>query len=369
MIKVLHIFKITGISGSENHLLTLLPGLVKKGVKIAVVMMVEPGNPVNKFSEKLIEFGINVFRVNIGFDISLPAFLKIRKIIRSQKPDIVHTHLIHGDFYGILAAKNYGVKKIISSKHNDNEFRKRFFSKIVNRYLNSRVDKIIVISNAIGRFYRKYEKSDPDKIEVVYYGLKNFKKHLIDKKLRKELGYHDSSIVFGIIARLNKQKGHKYLIKAFKEVSDQHKEARLLLVGDGELSKELEEMTIRLGLSDFVRFLGHREDIADIYNVFDVFIHPSLWEGFGLVFLEAMSFSLPIIATRVSAIPEIIKDGKTGILVSSKNVIELIKAMIWMIENPEKRVIMGMEGKNRVDTFFPEDKMIDKITDIYKLLL
>jgi glycosyltransferase involved in cell wall biosynthesis len=367
MVNVLHIFKITGISGSENHLLTLLPGLVKRGVKIGVVMLVEPGKPVNKFSEKLEEFGIDVFRVQIGFDISLPAFLRIRKIIISQKPDVVHTHLIHGDLYGILAAKSSGVKKIISSKHNDNEFRKRSLSRILNRYLNNQADKIIVISKALQRFYKKYEKGDPDKIEVIYYGLNKFTKSQQDRNLRKKLGYHERNIVFGIIARLNKQKGHTYLLNAFKEVSNRYKDARLLIVGDGELKKELQKKTRYLGLSDFVCFLGHREDIADIYNVFDVFIHPSLWEGFGLVFLEAMSFSLPVIATRVSAIPEIVNDRVTGILVPSKSDIELRKSMIWMIENPEKRTRMGQEGKNRIDLCFPVGKMVEKTLDIYKL--
>ena len=113
--KVLHIFKITGVSGSENHLLTLLPGLAKRGLEIVVIMMVEPGNPVPEFSDILEKSGIRVSRVKIGFYISIPAFFSVMRIIKKEMPDIVHTHLIHGDYYGTLAARQLGISRIITS--------------------------------------------------------------------------------------------------------------------------------------------------------------------------------------------------------------------------------------------------------------
>jgi glycosyltransferase involved in cell wall biosynthesis len=364
--KVLHVFKITGISGSENHLLTLLPGLVKKGVKIQVVMMEEPGKPVVKFAEILENSGIEVFRVAIGLDLSVPVFFKIRKIIANQKPDIVHTHLIHGDLYGGLAARSAGIKRIVSSKHNDDEFRNRFFMKSINRFINHRTCRIIAISNAMKEFSIRNEGIDPGKIEVIHYGLVDFEKSLRDKNLRKKLGYGPEHIVFGIIARLTKQKGHRYLLEAFARVQSRHDCARLLIAGDGEMRGELERITRKLGLEKKVKFLGIREDTADIYHVLDIFVHPSLWEGFGLVFLEAMSFSLPIIATKVSAIPELVEDGGNGILVMPQNSHVLEKAMLDLIENPEKRLRLGKTGKKRLRAIFGVDNMVEKVFDVYE---
>jgi glycosyltransferase involved in cell wall biosynthesis len=364
--KILHIFKITGISGSENHLLTLLPRLAERGLEVVVIMMVEPGNPVNEFSQILEKSGVRIFRVIIGFHISLPAFLKIKGIIKAEMPNIVHTHLIHGDFYGTLAARQVGIKRIITSKHNDDNFRRMRLIRYFNRYFNRRAEKVIVISSALEHFCIKFEHVDPGKIEVIRYGLDDFSSKLGDLDLREKLGYQSEDILFGIIARLTEQKGHVYLIRAFREVKKKYPRAKLLVVGSGEMKEELEGLVSELNLDTVVKFTGRREDTADIYHALDVFVHPSIWEGFGLVFLEAMSFSLSIIATRVSAIPEVVKDGETGILVSPKNITELAEAMIWMIENPAKRVKMGRFGKNRVDRVFPVDKMVDKIIGIYK---
>lgn len=367
--KVCHVFKIKAICGSENHLLTLLPRLAAGGAEIAVVMMHEPKNPVPEFSSRLERHGIDVFRVKIGCDLSLSALLKVVRILKSEKPDIVHTHLIHGDLYGTLAAKMAGIEKIVSSKHNDDRFRRRLLLKQLNRYLNRKARRIIVISEALKNFTIRHERIDPEKVAVIHYGLKDFEQSLNDKNLREKLGYKKEDIVFGIIARLIEQKGHRYLLEAFRAVGNKHRQARLLIVGDGELREELERLTHDLGLDRQVRFLGRREDTADIYHALDVFVHPSLWEGFGLVFLEAMSFSLPIIAAKVSAIPELVQDGETGLLVPPENIPQLVKAMTWMIEHPKERKRMGTRGRQRLLTDFGHEKMVAKTMSLYEKML
>ncbi len=364
--KVYHVFKIKAICGSEKHLLTLLPQLAARGIGIGVILLVEPGKPVPEFSHPLERHGIKVSRVKIGFDLSLPALVKVTRLLKSEKPDIVHTHLIHGDLYGTLAARRAGIRKIISSKHNDDQFRKQFVLKKLIHYLNRQAVAVIAISGALKEFCIQHENIPPEKIEVIHYGLEGFEKSLKDQNLRQRLGYTNDEILFGIIARLSEQKGHRYLLTAFKELVCQCPNGRLLIVGDGRLQGELEKLSSILGLSPYVRFLGRREDTADIYNALDVFVHPSLWEGFGLVFLEAMSFALPIIATNVSAIPELVAHGKNGMLVPAGNVPELVKAMAWMIEHPQKRREMGQAGRERLLYSFGIEKMVEKTLSIYE---
>lgn len=364
--KVLHVLKITAISGSENHLLSLLPLLADRCVDIVVVVMIEPGKPVRDFSERLEKHGIKVLPVKIGLDLSLPALLKITRIMKREQPDIVHTHLIHGDLYGILSARIAGIREIFSTKHNEDRFRKNFILQTLNRCLNSQARKIIAISPALKEFCIQYEKIDPQKIVVIPYGLEGYDKTLKDRRLRQRLGYGKEQIVFGIVARLTEQKGHTYLLQAFREVVDESDNVRLLIAGDGTLRGKLEALTRKLGLESYVDFLGRRGCTADIYNALDVFIHPSLWEGFGLVFLEAMSFALPIIATRVSAIPDIIRNGETGILVPAKNIPELAEAMKWMILHPDERKEMGKSGKQKLQDSFGVETMVERTYEIYQ---
>jgi len=364
--KVAHVFKIKAVSGSENHLLTLLPPMVVRGVKVIVIMLVEPGTPVFEFSEVLETQGIKVYRVEIGAHISFAAFTGIVKVLKSEKPDLVHTHLIHGDLYGTLAARWLGIKKIVSSKHNDDRFRRKVIIQWMNRFLNRRVAAVIVISHALKDFCIGFEKIHPPKIKVIHYGLEGFSNRMKNKDLRQTLGYEDDQVLFGIIARLTEQKGHIYLLEAFKKLAADYPRARLLIVGNGELDDSLKKMTRQLNLEGRVSFLGRREDTADLYNAFDIFVHPSLWEGFGLVFLEAMTFSLPVVATGVSAIPELIVDGETGILVPPAEVEGLARAMAWMMDNPKERILMGEKGARRLKESFGMDKMVDETLSVYR---
>jgi len=367
--KVIHVFKITGVSGSENHLLTLLPALKNKGLDIIVIMMENPKLSIGDFYQKLKSVGIKVYRVKIKFNLSITVFRKIKNILKTENPDIVHTHLIHGDLYGILTAKSSGVKNIISSKHNDDDFRNKFHIKYLNKFLNKRLSKVIVISEALKKFSIEIEKIRIDKIVTIRYGLDNFELRLKNENLREHLGYRDDEYIFGIIARLTEQKGHIYLLEAFKNIVKKHKKARLLIVGDGVLRKQLETIVKDDNIENFVQFLGRREDTADIYNAIDAFIHPSLWEGFGLVFLEAMSFALPVIATNVSAIPEVVEKNRTGLLVKPKNSEELFVAMEKFINDKDMAKKYGKMGKIRVKDKFNVETMVERTKEVYLKVL
>ena len=258
-----------------------------------------------------------------------------------------------------------GIKKIISSKHNDDDFRNKSYIKYLNKWLNKKVSKVIVISEALKQFSIEVEKINLNKIIVIRYGLDNFELKVKNKNLRKQLGYTDKDFVFGIIARLTEQKGHIYLLEAFKKISTKHKEVKLLIVGDGHLKNHLKDIVEKINLKNSVHFLGIREDTPDIYNAIDAFIHPSLWEGFGLVFLEAMSFSLPIIATNVSAIPEVVEKDRTGVLVKPKNSEELFAAMEVFIKDKALAKKYGEMGKIRVKEKFSVENMVNKTSKVY----
>jgi glycosyltransferase involved in cell wall biosynthesis len=202
----------------------------------------------------------------------------------------------------------------------------------------------------------------------VYYGLPISEQNREVIDVRSEFGLSKGPLLV-CAARLTEQKGHKWLLRAFRSVVDQLPETSLLLLGDGPLRKHLEDTVIKLGISKNVRFAGWRTDVMDILPSTDLFVLASEWEGFGLVLLEAMSLSLSIVATEVGGIPEVVLDGETGWLVKSKDSDALAGSILAALRSPHKMLECGRMGKLRVQNTFSVKKMIVDTEKIYNLLL
>ncbi|MFH1612938.1 MAG: glycosyltransferase family 4 protein [bacterium] len=366
MKKILHIIKITGISGAEKHLLSLLPELDKKKYDISILFLIEPKDEKNNFLEVFSQNEIKTNAIIIKSDFDLTIIYKLYKFIKKNKFDIVHTHLIHSDIYGALAAKMAKTPFLISTKHNDDPFRKNYFFQKINKVISLFVNKIIVISYYLQKFTEKVEKISSKKIIPIHYGIQ-IKKNVISN-IKKEYKISDNTIILGIIARLVPQKGHIFLLKAFKLVLEKNPDTFLFIIGDGYLKNDLEKLASILKIDSKIVFTGYKENVDEFISSFDIFIHPSLWEGFGLIFLEVMNFGKPIIATKVAAIPEIVIDNETGILVPPENFTDLYSAIIKLINDENLRKKMGEAGKQRLEKYFSREKMIKETEKIYDML-
>ncbi len=366
--RVVHIVKATGIHGTEKHLLTLLSGLNNR-YAVFLIVLTEPGNPLPGYFEKLKEEDINSYNVVIRSDMDPVCLWNIYRLLKKINPCLVHTHLIHGDIYGTIAAKFADIKKIISTKHNDDQFRKNRFIKALNIAISKKTAGIIAISSWIRDFIIKTEEVSPEKSRTIYYGLQDLPTYSETSTVRSELGIPGDTVVVGIIARLVKQKGHKYLIDAFCRAREKNSDILLLIVGDGDLKNELLQQVKEKGLEEAVVFTGYREDTVRMLSVIDVFVHPSLWEGFGLSILEAMAKGKAVIATKLSAIPELVIDGETGILVPSEETDILSKKIFELAENRELRSCLGRKGRERWKKMFSVDKMINETEKFYDELL
>ncbi len=368
MKKILHVSKVTGIHGMEKHLLDLLPALAED-YSLRFLILTEQKKPVDTYIRLLQDEGIRVEPVSIGCDLDPACLMRVFRCIKAFGPDLVHTHLIHGDLYGITAAWLAGVPCIVSTKHNDDAFRRRPIIQTVNRMLNRKTGAVVAISDWVCRFAQQVEGVDPDKVVTIHYGLADTRTTPDGRKLRADLGYGDTEIVFGIIARLTEQKGHRYLIDAFAEVYRKNCDVRLLIVGDGELMSELKGRVRQSGVEEAVLFTGYRPDVSELLQALDVFVHPSLWEGFGLSILEAMDAAKPIIATRVSAIPELIEDTQSGVLVPPKDVSTLAKAMDAVAADGELRQRLGDTARLRREELFSLERMAAQTKRVYLDLL
>ncbi|MFN8530829.1 MAG: glycosyltransferase family 4 protein [Anaerolineae bacterium] len=363
--------KVTGIAGAEQHLLTLLPGLRQRGVDARLLALVEPGHPVDELAAVAAEVDLPFARMVIHSNADIGLTSRLRQYIRAEQPEMVHTHLLHADLYGIPAARLAGVRCVLSSRHNDDAFRRKTHWRAIHRVQWRMIDAGIAISDAIRQFCVDVEGASPKQIQTIHYGLtpSAMDDPVPRPSLRESLKLPADALLIGMVGRLIEQKGMRYGLEAFARVCGAFPSAHLVIAGDGVLRAELEGVAAALGIAERTHFLGWRTDVNQLMGAFDVFLMPSLWEGFGLVLLEAMARSLPVLASRVSAIPEIVVDGETGLLAPPRDVGALETGLRSLLSNAGMRQRMGSAGAERLHSAFGADKMIDATLRLYEQTL
>ena len=310
----------------------------------------------------------------------IKAFISIFRILRKSKPDIVHTHTSKGGLIGRLAACMARVPIIIHTPHGHVFYGHfgRSLSKIflhMEKLLGRITHHQIALTPEECNDYLSLRVSHPSNTSVIHSGVDvhRFRKGAKQRsRKRKELGIPPDSTVVGYVGWLIPIKGVTYLLSAIAKVAERYPKSLLVLVGKGDDKGEeeisLKEQVERAGLEDKVRFLGWRPDVDEIMGCFDIFVLPSLNEGMGRVLVEAMAAGLPIVASRVGGIPDLVKDGKNGLLVPSADATALAKAISALLEDDETRKRMGEVG-TKICRQYSIEAMVKKIDDLYTELL
>ena len=187
--------------------------------------------------------------------------------------------------------------------------------------------------------------------------------------MRAELGLVPGVPVLLMTARFAAQKDHPTLLQAVRRLKAEGRAFRVLLAGDdpfGDRRARMEAECRALGLADKVSFLGIRRDVPSLLAASDLFVMPTLWEGLGLVFLEAMAFSLPVVSTAVSAVPEVVAHGETGILVPPRDPAALHGALAFLLDRPEERARLGAAGRRRLEERFGLARMVEETEAVYR---
>ena len=368
--RITHIIKTNGIAGAEAHLLILLPALRERGYDVRVIFIAPSGNRGADFVAALEKLGVPVESTPIRRHGSPGLMWVLARILRRQKPDIAHIHLYHAELWGIPAARLAGVRRVVNSRHNEDPRRARFPLGLVYRALWRMLDAGICISQAVRRTVRD-EGAPSRKLHVIYYGLPpaeprdrmQARDHLL-----KLTGFPQDAVLFGTVSRLIDVKGIDDAIKAFAMVQKDVPTARLIVAGDGPYREALEDAALATGVPDLIAFIGWQADAVGIMAGLDVMLSPSHREGFGMSVIEAMSQSVPLIASQAGALPEIVVDGLTGLLVPPKSPQQLADAMEALAVDPVRRIAMGEAGQRRVSEAFSADKMVDATAALYEEL-
>ena len=359
--RVLHVHKLTGVSGSENHLLALLPALRAAAIDARFLGLDVPGSDAPRFYSRLDELGVPYTRVRCGLDVSPRMAYDVVRAVRAERPEIVHSHLVHADVYGAIAAAASGARHV-STRHNDDRYLLGPF-RYFDRAFAHRTRRLIAISDAVRRFLERAGHA-PGKLVTVHYGL-DTPPSTPSGVSPEAAGVPDHVPLLLAVGRLIAQKDHPTLLRAFARVRERHPEARLAILGSGPLELQTRALVHELELDGAVVLPG-RQEPGDWLARANVFVHTSRWEGFGIVLLEAMLASLPIVATSVSAVPEIVVDGETGLLVEEGDAKALGAALDDLLADPERARSMGAKGLERARTDFSVARMVERTLEVYR---
>jgi glycosyltransferase involved in cell wall biosynthesis len=357
---VLHTQKVAGISGSEAHLLQLLPDLHARGWDVRFLMLHEDEPGAWEFARELEARGVPLDAIKLRADVDPIAFGEVVTHLSRERPRILHTHLVHADVYGQLAGAMSRVPRRLSTKHGFNEFREGRFFGLADRTVGSLAHVHIAISQGLAHYLAETEGFDEETFEIVHYGIS------ARDGVRR---YEGSEPRLLCIGRLIPIKGHLVLLRALAQARGRVSGLALDIAGRGPLEPALKAFARELGIEEAVRFLGFVSPIQDAVEQAAIVVVPSLGEGFGMVALEAMERARPVIASSVGGLPEIVADGETGIVVPPADAEALADAMVVLAGDLERAAAMGSAGRTRALAEFPPERSAERIEELYRAIL
>ncbi|MDP3716259.1 MAG: glycosyltransferase [Acidobacteriota bacterium] len=353
------------VGGAEEMVLNLVRHLPER-FEPAVVCIHEAG-PIG---EEIARTGVpfKVLGLTPGllrpFDV-----LRLRDFLIECEPTIVHTFLLTGSLYGRFAAMMAHVPVIIGTEVNIYQHKKSTHARL-EKWLMRRTDTVVASAASVREFYIDQVKADPSKVEVIYNAVDwtQLQTTMSREEFLASVGVPQDVPVAGIIARLTPQKAHQVLFDAIAHDPGLAK-LHLLVVGDGELRSSLTASAQTLRIEERVHFLGARRDLGNILASIDLFAMPSYWEGLPLSMVLAMGAGLPVVASRVAGIPEVVKDGVSGLLVTPGDTAELAAALNRVVHDDTLRVLLGQEARAFVRPRFGVDGYVASVTAMYDRLL
>ena len=353
------------VGGAEEMVLSLVRRLPDRYEP--VVVCIHDAGPIG---EEIRRTGVRFEVLGLNPGLARPLhLLKLRDFLIGLDPTIVHTFLLTGSLYGRFAAMMANVPVVIGTEVNIYENKRPSHARM-EQWLMRRTDAVVASAQSVKDFYVTQIGADPSRIEVIYNAVdwSQLTATMARDEFRGVVGIPKDAIAAGIIARLTEQKAHRVLFEAMAQHHAlQH--LHLLVVGDGDLRDDLRQRAESLGLQQRVHFAGARRDLGNILGAIDFFTMPSLWEGLPLSLVLAMGAGLPVVATRVAGIPEVVQHDVNGLLVEPGDSAALAREMARLVEDVELRRSLGSRARDFVLPRFGFDHYIHSITALYDRLL
>lgn len=363
-IRVLHCLETIGSGGVEQRRLSLIRGLDSARYEQQIICT----KAIGALPKKYTEAGCIIHEVGTLNNIfCIDPYKKTLDVIKNFKPHIIHGAVFEGVALAAVAGRLAHVPIIIGEETSDPQNRS-IKGHILYRAITSLTNKMVAVSPSVGHYLSDKIKIPKSKVEVINNGVyeANCSNSNEILNLRNKYGLLEDHFVIGTVGRLlDSHKKISNIIKAFNNVIKVNKNARLIIIGSGPDEGLLRELVISENLQDQVIFTGYQGNTRPFYEIMDVFVLASAYEAFGLVLVEAMYASLPVIATRTGGIPKVVEEDVTALLVAPDSVSDLYESIIKLMSNKVLRQSMGQAGLYRARKNFSESRYITDIDNMY----
>lgn len=356
-----------GVGGTETHILELASGIDRTKFDVTVCSLKSGGCLV----EELRGRGIRVVCLNGAGKFDPRVLFRLWKLMREERPAVMQSFLFWANVSARVLGRLSKVVRVVCSYHDEIVSEGRLV-RMIDRLTFRWSHAVVCCSEAVRRSVSVCLGASAPRQTIIPFGIDVGQFAVTDLATRKELGLREGGPVVGTVCRLvEPKKGLAVLLQALAALNrgNENPGCQLLIVGEGPAHEALESLSDRLGLSPCVRFAGTRRDIPRILPVLDVFVLPSLYEGFGIAILEAMAAGKPVVATTVGGIPEFVVPGETGLLVEPGNAEALAEAIGRLLSDPERARQMGIRGRERVLAGYQISTVVRRHEQVYEACL
>jgi len=363
-IKILQITHDLAIGGLQKVVVNICRAIDRDKFDVSVLCL----RDIGAFAPELESLGIRVLYIpqkENGTDYF--SFLKVARILKEEKFDVIHTHNTQPFIDGTIGAVLAGVKTIIHTDHArvfPDKRRYMFAEWLMSKFAY----KVVGVSEHTSSNLIKYEKISSKKVITIPNGVDGSVYNVnVDKvKKKKEIGIEGDGPVIGLGVRLAKQKGINYLLQAMPEIIKNYPNITLVIAGSGEIENDLKNEAVNLGIQENTIFAGPRLDMPELLKIFDLYILPSLWEGLPMVLIESMAAGCPVVATNVGGNYMAIEHGKNGSLIEPKNPALLSSEIIKLLQDNELRERYVRKGYETFKSKFSVKIMTEKYQNLYQ---
>lgn len=365
------------IGGVPDHVMTLVRGLSDHAEVVVITSSIDA-----QHARALADIGVPFVSVPMERSLSpvsdIKSFVKLRRVLRDGAFDIVHSHMSKAALLGGFAALASGTAVSINTAHNlgflalSNPLARGLFWLYDRALFALTADAVITVSDRVRTGIVQSGIAPERKVISIHNGIETARfapDRTRSEAVRRSLGIGENQPLVTTVARLVWFKGLHDLLEAASLVLKERTDARFLIVGSGQQLDELRAKAGALDISDKIIFAGERRDIPDILAAADIFALTSVSEGLPISILEAMAVGLPVVATDVGGISELVADGKTGFLAPARSPREIANRLLRLLRDPDMRRTFGAAGKDRVMRSFSPEQMVLQTNNLYRQLL
>lgn len=382
--RVAHIITRLILGGAQENTLLTCEGLIERFGDDVLLVTGPAIGPEGSLVERAQAYGVPLemvpsLRRAIHPLHDAAAYRALKKVLQSYKPDVVHTHSAKAGILGRAAATALDVPVVVHTVHGAPFYpyqgrAVRQFYQRCERWAAKRCHAMISVADAMTALMVEARVAPPEKFTTVYSGMdvEPFLAAQANRpQARAALGYDDSHVVIGKVARLFHLKGHEYVIQAASSVIARHPNARFLFIGDGILRKPLQQQIEQAGLEDYFQFTGlvPPGQIPELISAMDIAVHASLREGLARVLPQALISGVPVVTYDIDGAREVVIPDETGFLLPPKSIDEMAAALNELIEDEVLRHRLGQEGRRRWTEVFRHEHMTDEIRKVYERML